>query len=144
MSNAPMAARHVLIVDDDLDHVVIARTVIQGIAPALPVETCMDARAAEQRIVTAPGSAIVFVDRMLGGTESIPLIEQAMSLRPDLYLVLMSSSLSADDRTRALTAGAIEAIEKPANLHEWRNLVKGILVRAGGRVSRARPENLVG
>jgi hypothetical protein len=64
---------------------------------------------------------------MLGATESISLIGPLHLQRPDLRIVLMSSSLSAVDAERACEAGAAGAVEKPGNLDGWRGLLKTMI-----------------
>jgi DNA-binding response OmpR family regulator len=122
--------RPLLIVDDDVDHAVIARAVLASVAPDLTVDTCLDPRLALQRLADAPPSAIVLIDRMLDGVESLPMLRHIVRQRPDLYVVLLSSALSAEDQRRALSAGATEATEKPGGLEAWRALMRGILARA--------------
>jgi DNA-binding NtrC family response regulator len=138
------AGRPVLIVDDDPDHAVIARMVVASVAPARAVETCMDPRGAATRLMQAPDSAVVLIDRVLGGAESIPLVRETVAARPDLYLVVLSSSLLPDAQARALAAGAREAVEKPGSLDGWRSLVSGVLTRAAAGDEPGREASLVG
>jgi len=130
--------RPLLIIDDDVDHAVIARAVLASVAPDLTVDTCLDPRLAPQRLAAAPPSTVVLMDRMLDGVESFPLLRTAVEERPDLYVVLLSSALSADDHRRALAAGAAEAAEKPGRLEAWRTLMHGILERAHPSAVRSR------
>lgn len=127
-----MTGRPVLIVDDEVDHAVIARLVIASIAPDATVETCTDSRVARARLIEAPPSAVVLIDRILDGVASWSLVAEVAVERPDLYLVLLSSSLSEEDEARALRAGAAEAAEKPRGLAGWRALLSGVLARAAG------------
>lgn len=125
-----MTTRPVLIVDDDIDHAVIARMVVADVVPGAVVETCMDPRAAVSRVQGAQVSAIILIDRLLDGVESIPLLRAVTAARPDLHVVVLSASLTSLDEERALLAGAHEAIQKPSSLAGWRALVEGVVGRA--------------
>ncbi|MDA1010736.1 MAG: response regulator [Chloroflexi bacterium] len=139
-----MSQRPLLIVDDDVDHAVIARTVAGMVAPAAAVETCLDARAARARVLNAPEAAVVLIDRLLDGVESIALLAEVAGIRPDLYIVLLSASLSAEDRERALNAGAREATGKPGSLAAWRSLVEGVMARSSGGSTESGRDALAG
>jgi len=131
-----MVARPILIVDDDIDHAVILRTVLAGVAPGASTETCTDPSRLPEVLLEAPPDAVVFIDRMLSGIASFAHVRRARDERPDLHLVLLSSALSDDDRERARAAGATDALEKPATLAGWRVLLDQVL----GAASRAAQE----
>jgi len=122
-----MAARPILIVDDDIDHAVILRTVLSAVAPEAPAETCTDPTRLPEVLLSAPADAVVFIDRMLSGVASFGHLERARDARPDLHVVLLSSALSEDDRDRARAAGAQDALEKPGTLAEWRVMLGQVL-----------------
>lgn len=124
-------SRPFLIVDDDIDHAVIIRTVLSSVAPEASVEISTDSRVAPAALQAAPEGAVVFIDRMLAGTESFPLIEQATAARDDLYVVMLSAVLSAEDREQALAVGARDAFEKPASIQEWRTMLGDLISRVG-------------
>jgi len=122
-----MADRPILIVDDDIDHAVILRTVLSAVAPDAPTETCTDPTRLPDVLLSAPADAVVFIDRMLSGVASFGQIERVRDARPDLHVVLLSSVLSDEDRDRAHEAGARDALEKPGTLAEWRALLGQVL-----------------
>lgn len=127
-----MTVRPLLVVDDDIDHAVIVCTVLSSIAPDAEVETCTDTAGLPARLMEAQAHSLVLIDRMLNGVESLDLVRVAAASRPDLRMVVLSASLSAEDHERAIEAGAAEAAEKPASIAAWRDLLTGIIGRAGG------------
>src|SRR5690606_25971009 len=111
--------RPVVIVDDDVDHAVIARSVLASVAPDAPVTTLTDPRDLAARLAEAPRDAVVLIDRMLDLAESFPLIQRVSAERPDLRFVMLSAALSVEDAGRAMEAGAAGAAEKPGSLRGW-------------------------
>lgn len=135
-----MPGRPILIVDDDIDHAVILRTVLASVAPDATTEVCTDPGRMPDVVIESATDALVFMDRRLGGADSIAYLDAVREARPDLRVVLLSSALAEEDRMRALDAGASEAIEKPGTLAEWRALLARILgpdERSGDAAIRA-------
>jgi DNA-binding NtrC family response regulator len=122
-----MAFTEVVIVDDELDHAIISRTVLAQVAPALRVSVFTDLQRVETRLLDVDEGALVLIDRVLGRTESFGLIERLSAARPDLYLVMLSAALSPEDRQRALRGGASAAAQKPGDLPGWRRLFEQLL-----------------
>ena len=121
-----------VIVDDDIDHAVIIRHMLAEVAPWLPVVAVTDPRDLVARLAgEAPDDALLLIDRMLAGRESLWLVSRLAALRPDLTLAVLSSALSDDERRRAIDAGAHHAAQKPGSLDGWRSLL-GSLLDAGG------------
>ena len=121
----------VLILDDEPDHATIVQWLIAEVAPDIPVETMTQADALARRLAAAPDGALLLIDRMLNGRESLELLPELRAARPDLTVVLISAALSETDRARALAAGADRALEKPGQLGGWRALL-GQLLRPRG------------
>lgn len=142
--DSPPGLPSVLIVDDDPNHALIAQMVLAAVAPEVAVQVCLDPRLAIAQMEGMKPSAVVFIDRMLNGLESLALVAEAHRRRADLYLVLLSSSLSEEDAARGLSAGAREAMEKPGGIAGWRELVSGVLARSGAvpavAEARERPD----
>jgi CheY-like chemotaxis protein len=127
----------VLLVDDDIDHALIAQRVLHDLDPDLPVAVATTPEACAQRIGDLPPAALVLLDRMLQGRDVIRLLLPSVrSARPDLTFVVMSAALSDADRERALHEGAVAAIEKPGRLAEWRELF-ATLLNGGDRTAVA-------
>ena len=130
------STRPILVVDDDIDHAVILRTVLASVAPEAPVEMCTDPSRLPGVLLEAPEGAVVLIDRLLRGVESFPHLKVARDERPDLYVVLLSSALSPEDRARALQSGARDAAEKPGSLSLWRSMLGKMLTDADERDAR--------
>lgn len=127
------SAVSVVIVDDEVDHAIIIRRVLAGIAPGAIVDVMTDPRNVDERLRDAPEGALLLVDRMLGGRESIGMLPDLLAHRPDLSVALLSAALIETDRARALDAGAIAAEEKPASLEGWRSLLRDLIGRHEAR-----------
>lgn len=128
-----MTPRPILIVDDDIDHAVILRTVLAAVAPAAPTETCTDVSRLPDVLLEAASDAVVFIDRMLRGVDSLRYLSAVCAARTDLYVVVLSAALSREDRQRACDAGAVDAFEKPGSLAAWRALLSQVLGDADRR-----------
>lgn len=126
--------RPVVIVDDDVDHAVIARTVLASVAPEVPVTTLTDPRGLGTRLAEVDRGALVLIDRVLDVEESYSVIRQVAALRPDLRFVMLSAALSRDDAARAIRAGATGSAEKPGSLGGWRTLLGRLLDEAEAAV----------
>jgi len=115
-----------VVVDDDINHAVIARTVIEMVVPGAEVQVMTDSRGLSRRLLDAPEGALVMTDRMMGLRESFGMIEAVRERRPDLRFVVLSAALSGEDQARALEAGAVMAVQKPPTVAEWRVLVRRV------------------
>lgn len=121
-----MSATHVLIVDDEADHALIVRHLLGSLAPGAVIETIEGADGLAERLRAAPDGAIVLLDRLLGGMETLPVLED-LGGREDLRIAVLSAWLPPEDERRALEAGAFLATTKPATLDGWRALLRELL-----------------
>ena len=117
----------VLIVDDEFDHAAIIEWIVAELAPALPVQTFLRPESLERQLESVPDGVLLLLDRMINGRESLAVLPDLHSGRPDLIVALMSSALSEADRARALVAGADFAIEKSGRVAGWRALLGELL-----------------
>lgn len=117
----------IVIVVDDVDHAVIARIVVQRVAPHAAVSVLTDPRSVPFGLIEAPHGALVLMDRMLGGLDVTASLPAICTRRPDLRIVLLSSSLDERARLDALAGGAVSATEKPPTLAGWYALVSSLL-----------------
>jgi DNA-binding NtrC family response regulator len=124
-----VAAWPVVIVDDEVDHAIIIRRVLADVAPDAPVDVMTDARRIDVRLLQVPQGALLLMDRLLDGRESVSLLPALLEQRPDVSVAILSAALIEADRDRALRAGAIAAAEKPASLDGWRALLRDLLTR---------------
>ena len=124
MSDRP---QHIVIVDDDVDHAVIARLVLGQIAPDMAVEIITDSRFLIDRLLDVPQDALLLVDRTLDRVDGIAVIASLSRRRADLRCIAVSAAMDEHDRTRALEAGAEAAYEKPSTVAGWHRLFASIL-----------------
>lgn len=117
----------VVIVDDDIDHVVIVRRVLARLAPGLPVTAVIHANDLRSHIREAPSGALLLIDRRLGSADGLALLAEVCRERPDLRAALLSASLTPEEQARALACGAVLAADKPARLDDWRSLLRRLL-----------------
>lgn len=129
MSYGYAATPSVVIVDDDIDHAVIIRTVLSMISPNTAVTVHTDMRAIAPRLLSAPQGAVVLMDRVLGVEESYTLLAHLHERRPDLCIALLSAALTDRDRDRAFDAGAEVVAEKPGTIDGWRTLLSALVTR---------------
>jgi DNA-binding response OmpR family regulator len=126
-SRSLLAPSAVLIVDDESDHATIIQWVVTELAPALPVQMFLRPELLQHQLGSVPDGALLLLDRMINGRESLAMLPDLRSERPDLTVALMSAALSEADRARALVAGAGFAVEKPGHLAGWRALLGELL-----------------
>ena len=117
----------VLLVDDDLDHLVIVRRVLARLAPGLPVTTLVDGRDLMPRLRSTPSGSLLLIDRRLGDVDGLALLDEACRARRDLRIALLSAALTRAEERRALACGAYLAAEKPSGLDGWRALLATLL-----------------
>jgi len=122
----------VLIVDDESAHAAIIEWVVAELAPELPVRAFPRPELLQEQLGSVPEGALLLLDRMINGRESLAMLPDLRSGRPDLTVALMSSALSEDDRARALAAGADFAVEKPGHLASWRVVLAELLMLHDG------------
>jgi len=111
----------IVIVDDEVDHAIVIRRVLAD------VEVMTDPHQIEERLATVPWDALLLIDRMLAGRQSIDLLPRLLERHLDLSVAVLSAALADIDRDRALAAGALAAVEKPGSLDAWRALLRELL-----------------
>lgn len=121
----------IVIVDDDVDHAVIARTVLAMLAPSAAVEVVTDVRRVEEKLRAVEQGALILIDRVLDMVESFALVASLTDERPDLRVVMLSAAMSPEDARRGSEAGALLAVEKPGGLAAWKVLLGDILRQVG-------------
>ena len=136
MTDIQGEAPTVLVVDDDLDHLIIVRRVLARLAPRFRVTTIVDSRDLMPRVLAAPHGALLLIDCRLGDADGLALLAEACRARPDLRAALLSAALTRSEQRRALACGARIAAEKPAALEGWRTLLETLL-DAPGELARA-------
>ena len=130
MTDSTAAARlptALVIVDDEADHAEIIRQLTAEIAPDLHVRVVQELGELSQGLRRAPPGALLLIDRVVHGRDTIDLLPALRALRPDMTAVMLSAALSDRDRRRALAAGAHRAVQKPGRIADWRELLADLL-----------------
>lgn len=121
------AARGVLVIDDDADHLDLIAMLLQQRDAGQPVERVHAAglglEELRAHIQGAPDGAVVFIDRRLGAIDSLASLPELLAGRDDLTVVSLSAALTPEEREQAEAAGASIAAQKPGALAEWRALL---------------------
>lgn len=87
------AALAVVIVDDGVDHALIARVVFAHVAPHATVTVITDPRLLSERLIDASPEALVFIDCKLDGYDGVAVLAGVHRARPDLRFVLVSAAM---------------------------------------------------
>jgi CheY-like chemotaxis protein len=114
--------RHVLLVDDDADHIRLTRRIIQRGSPAIEIDSVQDGESAiaylRSRAADASKAApgLVVLDLHLprmNGLEVLKTMKNDARLR-DIPVVVMSSELRQEDALQARQLGATAVLSKSA------------------------------
>jgi CheY-like chemotaxis protein len=114
--------RHVLLVDDDLDHIRLTRHVIQRGSPATEIDSVHDgesaieylrARAADASRVTPELVVLDLHLPRMRGLDVLRTMKGDAQLK-DIPVVVMSSQLRQEDALQALQLGATAVLSKSA------------------------------
>jgi DNA-binding NarL/FixJ family response regulator len=91
------------------------KAVLQGIEPTLEVVCAATARAARERLDEDPKVDLVLLDLQLGDASGFDLLVELRENHPAMSVVVVSSSDSNDDVSRAIYHGAMGFIPKRAS-----------------------------
>ena len=122
-----------IIVDDEVDHALIIRSLVAEMDADLPMEVMTEVSGLVERLEQAPERALQLLDRILDGREVFEWLGTLRAARPDLTIVVLSAALSEEDRERALNAGADHAAQKPGDIAGWRALLAEVMQLATRR-----------
>jgi two-component system phosphate regulon response regulator OmpR len=132
--HAPIATRHLLVVDDD-DR--IRELLKQFLARnGFRVTAAPDAAAA-RRLLSLLDFDLLVLDVMMPGEDGLSLTRWVSAERPTPTLMLTARGL-ADDRIAGLSAGADDYLSKPFEPQELLLRIEAILRRAGPRAAAPR------
>jgi DNA-binding NarL/FixJ family response regulator len=109
---SPMKA---LLVDDHPLILSGLRTVIEGFGDGVIVACVETARAARELLAADPRFDLVLLDLQLGDCSGFDLLVELRATYPDISVVVLSSSDSNDDVTRAIYLGAMGFVPKRAS-----------------------------
>jgi CheY-like chemotaxis protein len=108
-----MSAR-VLIVDDEKDFLDIMAERMGG--RGMDVSTATSAQDALEKVQTESYDAVImdFLMPEMDGFKALKLLKEA---RPDLAIILLTANVREEERIAAKKLGAMEVLEKPADLN---------------------------
>ena len=104
----------VLLVDDEKDFLEIMTERMS--ARGMEVSTATSAQDALEKVQTKSYDAVImdFLMPELDGFKALKLFKEA---RPDLAIILLTANVREEERIAAKKLGAMEVIEKPADLN---------------------------
>ncbi len=120
-----MTPPKILIVDDDE---VIRNLLLDTLSPdGYSVESASNAEEALEKIKKEMFTLIITDLRMPGGLEGLELLKTIRSMNIDSEVMIITGYGTPDSVVEAMKNGAIDYIEKPFKLPEFRNLVAQVL-----------------
>lgn len=122
------AARHILIVDDDLEIRSLLRRYLEG--QGFRVSTAADRRECEARVADGNPDLIV-LDVMLPDGSGLDICRSLHERRPGLRVILLTALKEDVDRIIGLELGADDYLGKPFNPRELVARIRAVLRRSG-------------
>lgn len=120
----PAKAKPILIVDDEeVMRVSLKDWLADG---GYDVETVEAGEEALKAIEVKDYSVAIF-DLRLPGKDGIQILKEARSRRPQLKGVIMTAYPSVRSAVEAMKEGAVDYLQKPIDMNELEQLIKGIL-----------------
>lgn len=114
-------AENILLVDDEADFLEILSERI--IARGMAVTTADSAAAALDRLSTGTYDAIV-LDLMMPGMDGIEALNTIKTRHPGLEVILLTGHATIEKGIEAMKLGALDFIEKPADLDKLTGIIK--------------------
>jgi CheY-like chemotaxis protein len=129
-SDARLAGKNVLVVDDDVRNIFALSTVLEQ--HGLHVVHAENGRAGIETLMTTPGIDGVLMDIMMpemDGYETIRAIRQIAEFR-SLPIIAVTAKAMKGDRAKCIAAGASDYITKPVDLEQLFSVLRVWLVEA--------------
>lgn len=117
----------VLIVDDDLSVLALLEEVFSD-DPSLQITTMSDSLDAYNRLERESFDLII-TDLMMPQVDGLRLLERALSLDPNVLVVMVTGYASLETTLEAIHAGVYDYITKPFRVEEFRLLVYNAAAR---------------
>jgi DNA-binding NtrC family response regulator len=129
----------VLLVDDDEDFLEIMsdRMTTRGMG----VVTATSAEDALERIEKENFDAIV-LDFMMPGMDGLQTLKEIKSKRPELQIILLTGYATIDKGVEAIKLGAMDVVEKPADLEVLARKIKKAEARKAVIVEKRTEERI--
>ncbi|MCF8049777.1 MAG: response regulator [Desulfobacterales bacterium] len=114
-------AEHVLLVDDEEDFLDIMKERLS--ARGMEVSTETSAEKALKRIESELFDALI-LDLKMPGIDGLEALKRAKKLRPELQVILLTGHASIEKGVEAIKLGAMDFVEKPADLEALSEKIK--------------------
>jgi DNA-binding NtrC family response regulator len=115
----------VLIVDDEQSALQMYGALLHE--DGIPVLTAATGERARGLVKTEARLGLVVLDLVLPDVDGLALFRQIRAARPELPVVMLTAFGSVDTAVQALREGAYHFLTKPADLEQWRALVRSAL-----------------
>jgi len=115
----------VLLVDDELSALQMYGALLRQ--EGIPVLTAADGARARALVKSEGRLGLVVLDLKLPDVEGLDLFRSIRAARPEVPVVMLTAFGSVDLAVQALREGAYHFLTKPADLEQWRALVRSAL-----------------
>ena len=114
-------AEHVLLVDDEQDFLDIMKERLSS--RGMEVSTEISPEKALKRIESELFDALI-LDLKMPGIDGLEALKRAKKLRPELQVILLTGHASIEKGVEAIKLGAMDFVEKPADLEALSEKIK--------------------
>lgn len=114
-------AEKVLLVDDEKDFLAVMSE--RMTARGMEVTTAESAQEALKQVEDGAFDAIV-LDLMMPGVDGIETLKAIKQRKPELQVILLSGHATLEKGIEAMKLGAMDFVEKPADLNELTNRIR--------------------
>lgn len=121
-----MAEGKVLLVDDEPEFVQVLSERME--ARGLEVETAKNGPAALEKVRERAFDAIV-LDMLMPGMDGLETLKKLREINPDLQVIMLTGHATLKKGVEAIKEGAMDFLEKPADLGELMQKIKEAKVR---------------
>jgi DNA-binding NtrC family response regulator len=121
------AAWKVLLVDDEQSALQMYGALLRE--DGIPVVTATTGQRAQALAKGEARLGLIVLDLVLPDVEGLELFRALRAARPEVPIVMLTAYGSVDSAVQALREGAYHYLTKPADLEQWRALVRSALVR---------------
>lgn len=111
----------ILLVDDEKDFLAVMSE--RMTARGMDVTTAESAQEALAQVESGSFDAIV-LDLMMPGVDGIETLKAIKQRKPELQVILLSGHATLEKGIEAMKLGAMDFVEKPANIDELTNRIK--------------------
>ena len=114
-------AEHVLLVDDEQEFLDVMKERLE--TRGMKVSTEVSAEDALKRIESELFDALI-LDLKMPGIDGLEALKRAKSARPELQVILLTGHASVEKGVEAIKLGAMDFVEKPADLNALSEKIK--------------------